>query len=224
MATPAQLAALAKARAARKKKKIKAAVKISPKVKRDHVKKAAVKRTPKLIPDKYLVKITLLKTGHVCYVVKGKLCDTDISQAKKMSRTLANKTANDLFNSLTSMRFSFKHIEVEKAKKPSAAYGKNPVPASKTLKQREAAILFEDFTGHAADHYTTHTVKTPDVGLQFGKCTGIMYETTRDGVLEYYCHEFKKSSRPIIGATHDGKQLLLVGGNYRFTNRGIVDN
>jgi len=62
-----------------------------------------------------------------------------------------------------------------------------------------------------------------DVGLKIGKCDGVLYTTVRDGVTEKYIHEFKKAARPVLVASFDGKQLLLIGGSFDFTDRGIVD-
>ena len=70
------------------------------------------------------------------------------------------------------------------------------------------------------------TVKQPhvvDVALKVGWCDGILYTTERDGNVEKYIHKFKKSSRPLLAASFDGKNLLLLGGAFRFTDRGIVD-
>ena len=56
-----------------------------------------------------------------------------------------------------------------------------------------------------------------------GKCDAILYSTTRDGVKEHYIHEFKPTARPDFWVSHDGKQLALVGGKFRFTEAGITD-
>lgn len=63
-----------------------------------------------------------------------------------------------------------------------------------------------------------------DVGFKFGDCDGILYTTVRDGRTEKYIHTFKKNSRPILASSSDGKQIALIGGKYKFTDRGIVDN
>lgn len=52
----------------------------------------------------------------------------------------------------------------------------------------------------------------------------MLYTTVRDGKKERYIHNFKKSARPNLVASHDGAKIALIGGNYRFTDRGIVDN
>lgn len=94
----------------------------------------------------------------------------------------------------------------------------------KTKKLENAITLFEDFTGHEPRTVEVHSKpEFPDVALKVGRCLGIMYETVRDGKRERYLHEFKKSASPILIASHDGKKLFLLGGNYTFTDAGITD-
>jgi len=215
MASQAQLAALAKARAARKKKT----------ATKKHVKKNPTKKAVrKTAPKKDHVALVTIADGRKGFITSDAIkLDTELDKALKLNATDMKVRAQMYFNRYKSRLHSVEVMTVSDAKKPSG-YGVNPVPASKALKQKEAAFLYEDFTGHKADHYENRTINLPDVGLKFGECTGIMYETVRDGVKERYCHEFKKTARPDLGASFDGKQIFLVGGNYRFTNRGIVDN
>jgi hypothetical protein len=56
-----------------------------------------------------------------------------------------------------------------------------------------------------------------------GNILALEYETVRDGEYEKYRHAFRSKSRPLLAATFDGKQLVIVGGQYLFTERGIVD-
>lgn len=63
----------------------------------------------------------------------------------------------------------------------------------------------------------------PTEALAIGKLVAVIYASDRDGTLKHYRHDFNSTSRPLLVASHDGKQLLIVGGRYRFTNRGIVD-
>lgn len=215
MASKAQLAALAKARAARKKK---------PAAKKP-ARKNPVKPRKKAAPIvRDHVALVTISDGRKGYITSDAIkLDTELANALKLKSADMIVRAQMYFARYKSRLHSVEVMPVSKAKK-SSGYGVNPVPASKALKQKEAAFLFEDFTGHKADHYENRTINLPDVGLKFGECTGIMYETVRDGVKERYCHEFKKTARPDLGASFDGKQIFLVGGNYRFTNRGIVDN
>lgn len=103
------------------------------------------------------------------------------------------------------------------------------MPASRRLTERrereikQAEKLFADFTGHEVEEHATVEVPRMTTGLAIGDVTGILYETIRDGETENYIHEFKKNSRPLLVASHDGNQLALLGGAYQFTDRGIED-
>lgn len=91
------------------------------------------------------------------------------------------------------------------------------------LRIAAAARRLRDFTGHEARRVETVTFEVPDTALNVGRCIGIMYETVRDGERQQYVHRFRRNSRPHLAASHDGKTLILLGGAYRFTERGIVD-
>lgn len=56
--------------------------------------------------------------------------------------------------------------------------------------------------------------------VAIGECTRISYLTPEN---VEYMHKFKKKSRPMLAVSDDGKQLYLVKGKYRFTDRGIED-
>jgi hypothetical protein len=88
-----------------------------------------------------------------------------------------------------------------------------------------AADLFERFTGHDAQNETRVTVPPlPKVAAVIGECDGLLYTTVRDGQTERYIHKFRKADRPLLCVAPDGRQILLVGGRYRFTEAGIVDD
>ena len=88
---------------------------------------------------------------------------------------------------------------------------------------REAARRFSDFTGHAPEYLERVKLSTPKIGLVIGDLDGILYTTVRDGKTEKYVHRFKRKSRPLLISSSDGKSLHIVGGQYKFTDRGIVD-
>lgn len=98
---------------------------------------------------------------------------------------------------------------------------RNPVPESNLLKAKD---LYRDFSGHEPDIIESIEIDWPKTGLTVGECDGVLYSTVRDGVREKYVHQFKKSARPLLVASHDGEKLALIGGNFNFTDRGIVDN
>lgn len=93
---------------------------------------------------------------------------------------------------------------------------------------RKGAELYQDFTGHT-DEFEIHRVSMPGFPgvlttlVAIGECAGIMYDTVRDGEPEKYIHRFRKGSRPLLCVTPDGNQIVLLGGAYKFTDRGIVD-
>lgn len=93
----------------------------------------------------------------------------------------------------------------------------------------QAADLYERFTGLPAD--TVQKVDAPNVkaGVLIGEVMEIAYSTVRkhgrdqEAETHYYRHEFKKSARPLFGVSHDGKTLLILLGDFEFTERGITD-
>jgi hypothetical protein len=104
------------------------------------------------------------------------------------------------------------------------------VPPSRRLTaQRErnlerAAKLFADFSGHEPGEILEADAPDLREGLVVGHADGVLYETVRDGRTERYIHKFKKRSRPLLVSNHDGSALGLIGGSFRFTDRGIVDD
>jgi len=109
---------------------------------------------------------------------------------------------------------------------------KNPVPASSRAGASrrvsdlvdQAADLYERFSGHDPEAIGRINIpKIPRVGVAIGEVDGILYSTIRDGKFEKYIHKFHKKDRPMFIVSPDGKQLFLIGGNYTFTERGIVD-
>jgi len=88
---------------------------------------------------------------------------------------------------------------------------------------KEATERFKDFTGHDPEYVDSLQYDQYGVYFRVGDCDGILYTTIRDGVKESYIHKFKKKSRPHLCASFDGQQLIILGGGYSFTERGIVD-
>lgn len=91
---------------------------------------------------------------------------------------------------------------------------------------RAAVKLYRDFTGLEPDSIEEVRIKVPEVVLKIGSCDLVGYTCDRDdgGVkTQSYLHEFKKSSRPLLCVSADGKTLVIIGGDYEFTERGIED-
>lgn len=81
--------------------------------------------------------------------------------------------------------------------------------------------MLEDFSGHKPTRIIRVQRRVPKVGLVVGAADFVGYTTVRDGELEKYIHRFPKRSRPRLIASHDGKQLEILGGEFQFTEAGI---
>lgn len=89
---------------------------------------------------------------------------------------------------------------------------------------RHAASLVERFKGTDAEAIGSVDVPPmPKVVGVIGPVDFIGYTTERDGQTEKYIHRFKASDRPLLCVTPKGDRILLIGGAYVFTERGIVD-
>lgn len=91
---------------------------------------------------------------------------------------------------------------------------------SKSRKIEQASRRYRSFFDRAPTKLTQREVEFPDVLLNVGKVSGIMY-VTEDG--EQYFHEFSEKARPQFAVSPDGKMLVMLGGAFQFTERGIVD-
>ena len=100
------------------------------------------------------------------------------------------------------------------------AFQENPAPRSDVAR---ATKLFKDFTGRAPDGVRKLKLPPqPRAGVVFGQLVRVGYRSARDGLL--YEHTFRTNkSRPLLIASSDGNQVLIFGGRYAFTDRGIVD-
>jgi hypothetical protein len=114
----------------------------------------------------------------------------------------------------------WKMLETKFAYLKKQATKRNPVPSGKIAK---ANSLYERFRDQKADGMTK--VPAPDfsVGMVVGKVDVINYETIRAGKVERYTHKFKKSARPLLCVTADGKNFFSIDGNFEFTERGFLD-
>lgn len=102
---------------------------------------------------------------------------------------------------------------------------RNPAPRADEAAQIEAATaLQESFSGHAPANVDTLKVpETARVYTPVGNLAGVLYDTVRDGKPEKYIHRFRRKSRPLLLTSHDGTELRIAGGRFRFTEAGIVD-
>lgn len=123
-------------------------------------------------------------------------------------------------------------VEVAQPKEAGSVFGARPRtnpggrksnPAAREAQVEAAARLQADFSGHDPQNVTTVSVPDNKVFTPVGKLAGVLYDTTRDGKREKYIHKFRPQSRPLLAASHDGTELRIVGGRFRFTEAGIED-
>lgn len=111
-----------------------------------------------------------------------------------------------------------------------AARYQNPVSlGSRAYNPRDpemarAAKLYESFRERAPTRVKKLGIAGPPrIAVDIGHVEFIGYRTTHGRKLTLYQHDFAPGSRPLLCVSPDGKQLLLLGGRYQFTGRGIVD-
>lgn len=111
---------------------------------------------------------------------------------------------------------------------PKEKYKKNPVSfpdtVSATEQLKQAMTLYRNFSGHEPEVVgKMERPDIPEVGIVIGELEGVAYETMRDGEIEKYFHRFDKKVRPLLVSSFDGRLIYILGGEYDFTEDGIVD-
>lgn len=107
---------------------------------------------------------------------------------------------------------------------PPSSRARSRPKHSVSADMNKAANLYERFTGHPAeDVFEMDIPPLPKHAMFIGILDCLEYTTVRDGKTEYYRHDFKQVDKPILAVSPNGRQILVVKGNYRFTERGIVD-
>lgn len=88
----------------------------------------------------------------------------------------------------------------------------------------KACKLFESFHERAPRKGEIAVLTLPDGSqdwcLAIGPLDAVMYSTA--GESKPYFHRHTKSDRPLLCVSSDGKQMIVVRGRYRFTDRGFL--
>lgn len=88
---------------------------------------------------------------------------------------------------------------------------------------KQAVSLYTSFRERRPRKLKVVNVNIPNVVAVIGHLEYVGYKTTHGRKVELYQHDFAPGSRPLFCVSSDGQQLLLLGGRYKFTERGIVD-
>lgn len=91
------------------------------------------------------------------------------------------------------------------------------------MTMRQAVDLYTSFREERPKKLARLKVDIPKVVAQMGHVEAIDYRTTHKGKVTLYRHKFEKGSRPLLCVSGDGTQLMLLGGRYEWTDRGIQD-
>lgn len=98
------------------------------------------------------------------------------------------------------------------------------IPNPKRLHRgvRKAVELYSSFHGTQPKWVDEYVIEIAPVAMLVGKVAAIEYETPHNRT-DRFRHEFTGRSRPTLAVTSDGRQLLLLGGQYYFNDHGIID-
>lgn len=92
------------------------------------------------------------------------------------------------------------------------------------LQLAEARRRFEEFHERPAqgvnDIVNIGGLTVPTLGLAVGDFYAITYRAVGDGHL--YTHQFGSKNRPLVYVNSDGRQVYILGGEYKFTERGFI--
>jgi hypothetical protein len=88
---------------------------------------------------------------------------------------------------------------------------------------KQAVELFESFREKKPKRIKRIVLDVPRAVALIGKVDFIGYTTTHGKKIKRYQHDFAAGSRPTLCISADGLQILLIGGRFRFDERGIVD-
>lgn len=178
-------------------------------------------------PLNYVITVMSQRTGAIGYW-DGKNYDDDLNNAlrvknKEELESLLKKLSKILPKGWVIGLQPVPDIVRRNPVKRKTRTKKNPVKPASYAKIKEAIERFQSFTGMTPEHLDEYIVEHPDVALHIGTLDAVSYTTIREGHVEKYEHKFKKNARPLLCSSYDGKQLVILGGVYTFTDRGIVD-
>lgn len=89
--------------------------------------------------------------------------------------------------------------------------------------RRKAIKIYRDFREKNPKVITVFEVDVPSAVACIGHVESFDYRTTHGKKLALYRHDFAAGSRPLFCVAADGRSIWLLGGRFKFTERGIVD-
>lgn len=85
----------------------------------------------------------------------------------------------------------------------------------------KAEQLFRRFFGRDAEagEIVDIATRNAETVLVIGELDGVIYRAETDA--QPLIHRFKNSDRPLLCISSDGRQIYILKGGYRFTERGF---
>jgi hypothetical protein len=88
----------------------------------------------------------------------------------------------------------------------------------------KAASLYQRFTKQKAEPFGyAELPDPPKAGAIMGYCDAIEYTTQRKGQVQLFRHKFHQADAPLLVVGPTGTPIIMLGGRYRWTDRGITD-
>lgn len=87
----------------------------------------------------------------------------------------------------------------------------------------QARALFRKFHGREPRKSDIKDIALTDTVVVIGTLDAVVY--TPIGGDDTYIHEFggkTAKGRPVLLVSHDGRQIYILAGGYRFTERGFI--
>ncbi len=182
---------------------------------------------------------TAARASNPASVLKRKMTETEMASHIRQTHPLGAKitdndkrlTLDDGSVWLWDARFEHWAMWSPPRKSNPGRRSINPVKSrgSRAFNPRDpemarAAKLYESFRERTPKRIKKISIfPPPRVAVDVGLVEFIGYRTTHGRKLTLYQHDFAPGSRPLLCVSPDGRQLLLIGGRYKFTGRGIVD-
>lgn len=88
---------------------------------------------------------------------------------------------------------------------------------------QRASRLYRAFREEPVSRARRVSIRLPKAVARMGVLEFVGYMTTHGGKPALYIHHFAPGSRPVMYASGRRNQLMLYGGRYTVTGRGITD-